>query len=196
MEAKLIVGAQCGHAKDSGAFTGDIPMKTLKALGCSYVLCGHSERRQHHGETDAGVAAQVGAALGCGLIPILCIGETEEERASGTTHEVLKRQLSHVLRAHSLQLTAQNVLIAYEPVWAIGSGATPSREEIKSLHAFIRSQLNDPGTRILYGGSVKPENAEEILSMPDVDGSLIGGASLKPEVFRSIGDIAARLSAA
>lgn len=186
INAGLIVGGQYGHPKDTGAFTGDIPMKTLKDLGCTHVLCGHSERRQHHGDTDEFIAEQVDAALRYALIPVLCIGETEEERDDGKTHDVLKKQLSSVLSALSTKLSAQNFLIAYEPVWAIGSGKTPTPAEANSTHAFIRSLLPTDDIRIIYGGSMNGDNAADLLSQENVDGGLPGGASLKPKDFRQI----------
>lgn len=186
IDAGLVVGGQCGHPKDTGAFTGDIPMKTLKTLGCNYVLCGHSERRQYHGDTDAFIAAQIDTALRHGLIPILCIGETEEEREAGKTHDVLKTQLSAVLTNLSSKLTAENFLIAYEPVWAIGSGKTPTPADANSTHTFIRSLLPHKDIRIIYGGSMNGDNAADLLSQEDVDGGLPGGASLKPDEFQKI----------
>lgn len=196
-KAGLTVGAQCGHAKASGAFTGDIPMQTLKDLGCTYVLCGHSERRQYHGETDDSVAEQVIAASTLGLIPILCIGEKADERAAGKTHDVLKRQLSCLLSHSQFSIINSQFLIAYEPVWAI-SGGDPNKpaattEDAESAHRFIRSLLPKElqSTPILYGGSMKASNAKELLAQPNIDGGLIGGASLKPEDFGTIVEAAA-----
>jgi triosephosphate isomerase len=186
IDAGLMVGGQYGHYKDSGAFTGDIPMKRLKELGCTHVLCGHSERRHFHYETDQMICDQVESALRHKLIPVLCLGETEEEKSSGTTHDVLKKQLSLVLSAHSSKLTAQNFIIAYEPVWAIGSGKTPTPAEANSTHAFIRSLLPTQDIRIIYGGSMNGANAADLLSERHIDGGLPGGASLKPEDFQKI----------
>lgn len=182
MDAGLVVGAQCGHAEALGAHTGDISMAMLKGVGCRYVLCGHSERRTHHGETDADVAAQVVAALEQKMHPVVCIGETLEEREKGHAEDVVKRQLK------ALPLES-DITIAYEPVWAIGTGKTASAKQAQGMHALIRSLLPEDRqekTRILYGGSVKADNAEELLRQPDIDGALIGGASLKPEDFAQI----------
>ncbi len=179
MERKLRVGAQCGRPETAGAFTGDIAMQELKKIGCSYVLCGHSERRQHHHETDADIALQVQAALQNGLTPLLCIGENADQREMDETQEVLAEQL---LRCAS----TKGMIIAYEPVWAIGTGKTPTPKEVRETHAFIRSVLKDKKTRILYGGSVTGENAAGFLAEKEIDGALVGGASLKPEEFRKI----------
>jgi len=207
INAGLMVGAQYGHEEPQGAHTGDISMKMLKETGCQYVLCGHSERRAAHHETNEQVAAQVIAALEVVLHPILCIGETWEERKEGKQEEIVKEQLQTVLntlQTHS-QLTAHSsqLSIAYEPVWAISGGdpnkpaATPKDAQV--MHSYIRDLLTAhrsqlTATPILYGGSMKPENAEELLKLPDVDGGLIGGASLKPESFQTIVEIAAKLS--
>lgn len=183
----LVVGAQCGRPEPSGAFTGDVSMQMLKEAGCSYVLCGHSERRKYHGETDAFIAEQVAAAMKVGLTPILCIGETDEERTRGEEFSVIKRQLTTVLS--KLETQATQLVIAYEPIWAIGSGKTATPAEAQEMHAFIRSLLPEnirDTVRILYGGSVKSANAQEILRQPDIDGALVGGASLDPEEFRKI----------
>lgn len=180
---QLIVGAQCGRAESNGAFTGDIGISLLKEFGCSYVLCGHSERRQHHGETDDMVAAQVSAALECDLIPVLCIGETAEQHERKETEETLKRQLSGI--AAMKGLTSENLMVAYEPVWAIGTGKTPSPTEANAVHAFIKSLL-PKGVRVIYGGSVNGKNAASFFSQPNIDGALVGGASLKPEEFAAI----------
>lgn len=186
MKASLAVGAQCGRADEKGAFTGDISMAMLKKIGVTHVLCGHSEHRKFHGETDQMIAKQVEAAIQNGLTPILCIGETEEQHKAGETTKVLQTQLSIVLQSTRYPLTATRSLIAYEPVWAIGTGKTPTVAEIQSTHAFIRSLLPDQAIRILYGGSVKAENAKEIFACDDVDGGLIGGASLDPNGFAKI----------
>jgi triosephosphate isomerase len=186
MEVGLIVGGQYGHAEKSGAYTGDVSMAMLKALGCRYVLCGHSERRATHGETDQIVAAQVVSALEQKIHPIVCIGETLEERDKGHAEAVVKRQLK------GLPLES-DLTIAYEPVWAIGTGKTATPKQAQGMHAFIRSLLPDDRqekTRIIYGGSLKADNAQELLSQPDIDGGLIGGASLKPEEFEKIVAIA------
>ena len=184
--AGLISGGQYGRSETSGAYTGDISMAMLGAAGCRYVLCGHSERRANHGETDTDIAAQVIAALEQKIHPIVCIGETLEEREKGHAESVVKKQLK------ALPLES-DITIAYEPVWAIGTGKTASAKQAQGMHAFIRSLLPEDRqekTRILYGGSVKADNAEELLSQPDIDGALIGGASLKPEEFGEMVKIA------
>jgi len=189
MDAGLIIGAQYGHPETVGAHTGDVSMAMLKKLGCRYVLCGHSERRANHGETDEDVAAQAIAALENGLHPVICIGETLEEREKGHEKTVVKKQLKH------LPLES-DVTIAYEPVWAIGTGKTATPKQAQEMHAYIRSLLPDDrreSLRILYGGSMKAENAEELLKQPDIDGGLIGGASLKPEEFGRMIEIAENL---
>jgi triosephosphate isomerase (TIM) len=190
---ELIVGAQCGRGQDEGAYTGDISMKMLKEFGCSYVLCGHSERRQHHHETDEQIAAQVRSAIEHGLTAILCIGETADERELGKTREVLQRQLQPFLDILGAQKVREGktedlpfVLIAYEPVWAIGTGKTPTPEEAEEIHRFIRSLLPKKDIRIIYGGSMNGSNAGSFLSKPNIDGGLIGGASLVPKDFSKI----------
>lgn len=190
LDAGLIVGAQHGHPKPHGAHTGDISIAMLKALGCRYVLCGHSERRTHHGETDADVAAQAVAALEAGIHPIICIGETLQERENGRAEPVVKKQLKGMP-------LASEITIAYEPVWAIGTGKTASPRQAQEMHAYIRSLLpkdRRDATRILYGGSMKAENAEELLRQPDIDGGLVGGASLEAEEFGKIVKIAEGLT--
>lgn len=190
--AKLMVGAQTGHPEEHGAFTGDISIAMVKALGCRYVMCGHSECRKNHGETDAFVAEQACAALELGLHPIVCIGETAEERSSGKAKDVVKRQLKPIPHGE--------VTIAYEPVWAI-SGGDPTKpaataNDAQEMHAFIRSLLpkdEQVKTRILYGGSMNGKNCKELLSCPDIDGGLVGGASLKPDEFRMIVECAAMM---
>ncbi len=193
LRAKLLCGPQYAHSEASGPHTGDVGMKMAADAGCRYVLCGHSDRRAEHHETDEHVAAQVIAALECGLHPIVCIGETLPERKDKKQHAVVKRQLK------ALPLESA-ITIAYEPVWAISRGdpTTPSAtaEDAEEMHAFIRSLLPEDRkevTRILYGGSMKPDNAEELLKEPDIDGGLVGGASLKPEQFGAIVDTAATL---
>ncbi len=178
VEAGLSTGGQCGRPEESGAFTGDVSMRMLKSLGCRAVLCGHSERRQHHEESDEFIAAQVRAAIDAGIAPILCIGETADQREMDETHEVIASQLS-------LIDPQQLPIIAYEPVWAVGTGKTPTASEIREAHAFIRS-LFKKDTNILYGGSVNAGNAREILAIDGVDGALVGGASIKPEEFAGI----------
>jgi len=182
------IGGQDCHTAESGAHTGDISAEMLADVGASYVLVGHSERRTDHGETDALIAAKSQAAYDAGLIAVICIGETLAERESGTTLDVIDAQL-----AGSLPVTAdaQTTVIAYEPVWAIGTGKVPTTEQIAEVHAHIRARLNtrfDDGAEfsLLYGGSVKGSNAAEIFAVPHVDGALVGGASLTAEAFSPI----------
>ncbi len=192
----LALGGQDCHSAASGAHTGDVSAAMLKDAGASYVIVGHSERRTDHGETDAVVLAKASAAQAAGLVPIVCLGETEVERDAGETLNVIGRQLTGSVPDTS---TADTLVIAYEPVWAIGTGRTPSLQEIAEVHAFLRQRLTArlgteaAGVRLLYGGSVKPSNAAEIFALPHVDGALVGGASLKAADF---GAIVAALSAA
>jgi len=179
----------CEH--DSGAYTGEVSGAMLRDLGCRYVIVGHSERRTLYGESDERVAAKFEAARRAGLTPILCVGETLAEREGGQTEAVLARQLKAVLDRAGVKAFADAVL-AYEPVWAIGTGRTATREQAQSAHAFLRGMVRKQdaaigdGLAILYGGSVKPANAAELFAMPDVDGGLIGGASLVAADFVSI----------
>jgi len=180
----LSVYAQNVHWADSGAFTGEISAAMLLELGVKGSIVGHSERRQHFGETDEGTARRAAAALEAGLSVIACVGETEAQREGDETEEVLRRQVS-VLPEH------EQLVAAYEPVWAIGTGKTATPAQAQQAHAFIKTLLPVP---VLYGGSVKPENAEELLSQPDVDGALVGGASLDLDSFTAICETAARLT--
>ena len=191
---KLLVAGQNMHAKASGAFTGEISAPMLVEAGCSWVILGHSERRQLFGETDAGVAEKTKVALDGGLLPIVCIGETLAEREAKTTLEVVKRQLDAVLPV--LTGAKQTVAIAYEPVWAIGTGKNASPDDAEEVHAAIRGWLGALAdrTRVLYGGSVKPDNARALLGMPNVDGLLIGGASLDAASFGAIAKAAEALA--
>ena len=173
------VGAQDCHAEDAGAHTGDIAAPMLRDAGATHVILGHSERRADHGETSAMVAAKTRAARRAGLVPIVCVGETLAEREAGRAQAVVAEQL-----AGSLPQGFQGV-VAYEPVWAIGTGLVPSEADIAAMHGAIRAQVG-PGIRILYGGSVKPGNAAAILALPEVGGALVGGASLKAEPFLGI----------
>ena len=170
------VFAQNVHWAPDGAFTGEISVSMLQELGVHGAIVGHSERRQYFGETDETVARRAAAALEGGLRVIACVGELEEERESGETEAVLARQLS-VLEPHP------SLVIAYEPVWAIGTGKTATPDLVREAHAFIKSLLDAP---VLYGGSVKPDNAAELMSQPGVDGALVGGASLDPDSFAAI----------
>ena len=191
---RIAIGGQDCHPEVSGAFTGDISAEMLRDAGASAVIVGHSERRQYHGETNELVAAKARAAWRVGLLAIICIGETEGERASGGQLDVCKDQLKGSVPEGA---TAQNTAVAYEPVWAIGTGKTATSEDIAAMHAHIRSCLADGfgqagrGIRILYGGSVKPSNAREILATAEVGGALVGGASLKAADFHAIFSAAA-----
>ncbi len=173
---EVAVAAQNVHWEPRGAYTGEISAPMLKELGVYGAIVGHSERRQHFGETDEGVARRAAAALEAGLFVIACVGETDGERERGETEDVLRRQVSP-LEAHD------HLVIAYEPVWAIGTGKTATPELAQEAHAFLKSLLDAP---VLYGGSVKPENAAELLAQPDVDGALVGGASLDVDSFTAI----------
>lgn len=178
----VAVGGQDCSEKASGAFTGDIAAPMLKDIGATYVILGHSERRQYHKESDQLVHDKAVSANAHGLITIICVGETEAEREAGKQNDVVAAQLAASVPAAA---TAQNTVIAYEPVWAIGTGKTATADDIRAMHEFIRGKV--PGNmRILYGGSVKPSNAAEIFAVPNVDGALIGGASLKVEDFMGI----------
>jgi len=185
---KFRVGGQDCRAETSGAFTGDISAEMLKDAGAEAVIVGHSERRHYHGETDAQVAAKAKAAWRAGLTAIVCIGESQAERDGGQTLAVLERQANESVPDGA---TAENTVVAYEPVWAIGSGKTPSLADIEEAHRAIRSALARrtkaaDAMRILYGGSVKPANARDILNVDGVDGALVGGASLKARDFFEI----------
>ncbi len=185
----LRIGGQDCHPKPSGAHTGDISAAMLKDAGAGYVILGHSERRADHGETDALVRAKADAALAAGLIAVVCLGETEAQRDAGQTLAVIGSQLSGSVPDAA---TADTLVIAYEPVWAIGTGRTPTLDQIAEVHAFLRARLTDrfgpeaAQMRLLYGGSVKPSNAVEIFAVPHVDGALVGGASLKAADFGAI----------
>jgi len=188
----VMLGGQDCHTNVSGAHTGDISAEMLKDMGCDAVIVGHSERRTDHKETDELVAAKASAAHAAGLVAVICIGETEAERDAGKTLDVNGSQVAGSVPAGS---NAKNTVIAYEPVWAIGTGRTPTNEEVQEVHAFIRAELakkvgaNEASAmRILYGGSMKPGNAKELIALADVDGGLIGGASLNADDFWAIGE--------
>jgi triosephosphate isomerase len=189
--SSIALGAQSVCAESLGAFTGEVCAGMLKDVGCTYLIVGHSERRGIYKEDDAMVARKFLAGQSAGLIPILCVGETLEERESGATTAVVSRQLNAVLDLAGAAALA-NAVVAYEPVWAIGTGKNASPAQAQEVHAHIRSAIASrdakiaDGLRILYGGSVKAANAREIFSMPDVDGGLIGGASLKADEFLKI----------
>ncbi|MDO8048796.1 triose-phosphate isomerase [Janthinobacterium sp. SUN211] len=184
-------GAQDVSAHAGGAYTGEISTAMLQDFGCGYVVIGHSERRAYHGESDAQVAAKTVAALAAGITPIVCIGETLAQREAGQTNAVVAQQLGAVLVAISADDVAKLVL-AYEPVWAIGTGKTATPQMAQDVHQVLRAQLvaknavAAAGVQILYGGSMKPENAKELMAMPDIDGGLIGGAALKAADFLAI----------
>jgi triosephosphate isomerase (TIM) len=187
--SKVAIGAQDCHAEKAGAYTGDISAEMLADAGASAVIVGHSERRSYHKETDAAVRAKALAAWRAKLLAIVCVGETKDERAAGRTLDVVGAQLEGSLPDGA---TAENVVVAYEPVWAIGTGLTPTPADVGEVHGFIRARLvarfaaAGEGMRILYGGSVKPSNAKELLGVANVDGALVGGASLKAEDFLGI----------
>lgn len=177
----IALGAQNVSEHALGAYTGEVAAAMLAELGCKYAIVGHSERRQVFGESDAQVSAKFGAAQKGGLIPILCVGETLQERDAGKTEAVVARQLDAVLNRNAFE----KAVLAYEPVWAIGTGRNATPEQAQAVHAFLRIRVSLE-TRILYGGSVKPQNAAAMFAMPDVDGGLIGGASLVAQDFLAI----------
>jgi len=186
----VALGGQDCHAEEKGARTGDVSAEMLKDLRCRYVIVGHSERRADHGESDAAVRAKAAAARRAGLVAIVCVGETEAERDAGRTLEVVGRQLAGSLPEG---MSATTAVIAYEPVWAIGTGRTPTTADVAAVHAHIRERLAglvaDPeAVRVLYGGSVKPSNARELMAVDNVDGALVGGASLVAADFWAIAE--------
>lgn len=185
----ITLGAQDVSQHESGAFTGEVSASMLREFATRYCLVGHSERRQYHGETDAVVAIKAQRALAAGITPIVCVGETLAEREAGRTEEVVKRQLAAVI--HTNGHCISEIVVAYEPVWAIGTGKTASPQEAQQVHAVLRAQLHAATAHadrvhILYGGSMNAANAEQLLSQPDIDGGLVGGASLKAADFLSI----------
>ncbi len=187
----VALGAQSLCAEPVGAFTGEVSGAMLRDVGCTYVIVGHSERRQLYGENDALVARKFVAAQAAGLVPVLCVGETLEEREQGATTEVVARQLDAVLAVTGVA-ALRTAVVAYEPVWAIGTGRTATPEQAQEVHAMIRARIAAANAkiaaevRILYGGSVKASNARELFAMPDIDGGLVGGASLKADEFAQI----------
>jgi triosephosphate isomerase len=191
----IALGAQNVCDRESGAFTGEIGASMLKECGCQYAIVGHSERRALYQESDELVARRFAMAVASGLVPILCIGETLEQREHGVTEEIVARQLDAVIERQGVSVIGQSV-IAYEPVWAIGTGKVATPEQAQAVHGFIREKLSalDTGVadkvQIIYGGSMNPANAGELLSKPDIDGGLIGGASLKAIDFLAIGQSA------
>ena len=192
--SKIALGAQNMHWEDSGAFTGEVSGKMLMEVGCTHVILGHSERRHIFGETDLIIDKKVKKASELGLTPILCIGETLEEREAGKTVEVLKNQLSGSLASFlSRRSVPQHLIVAYEPVWAIGTGKTASPQQAQEAHEFVRRWMAEnfdeksaSGIRIRYGGSVKPDNIASLMAEADIDGALVGGASLKADSFLGI----------
>lgn len=190
--SNVALGAQNMHWEDKGAYTGEVSATMLLTLGCQFVILGHSERRSYFFETDEVVARKTRAAISCGLVPIVCVGETLDERERGITNQVVERQ---VYGAFSGMTAGEfdGIVVAYEPVWAIGTGKTATTEQAQEVHAFIRERLTQMfgggvagKTRIQYGGSMKPENAGDLLAQADIDGGLIGGASLKADLFEEI----------
>ncbi|KQT83585.1 triose-phosphate isomerase [Aurantimonas sp. Leaf443] len=189
-DGRIAVGAQDCHGAESGAHTGDVSAAMIADCGAGYVIVGHSERRADHGESDALVRAKAQAARAAGLVSIVCVGETEAERVDGTTLDVLGAQIDGSL---SDDVTGADTVVAYEPVWAIGTGKTPTAADVKEVHDFLRGRLAErfgmdaaASFRLLYGGSVKPANAAELLGVDNVDGALVGGASLKAADFLGI----------
>ena len=199
--SRVEVFAQTMHQAQEGAFTGEVSPAMLTEIGVHGVVLGHSERRQLFGETDGALALKVPAALQAGLVPILCVGETEEERERGDTERKLRHQVQEGLEKVPVERLPE-VVLAYEPIWAIGTGLTATTEQAQETVAFVRALVQDidksagEAVRILYGGSLKPENAEELLGLPDVDGALVGGASLDPESFAHIVELACGVVAA
>lgn len=188
---RIALGAQDMSIHEAGAYTGEVSAQMLLTVGASYVILGHSERRQYHAEDDRLVNAKCKTALQAGLMPIICVGETLKQRENGQTEEVIGSQVKLVLAGLSADMVTKSV-IAYEPVWAIGTGKTASPEMAQAVHSFIRGRVSASfgeaaeQVPILYGGSVKPSNAAELMSQPDIDGALVGGASLKAEDFVAI----------
>ena len=183
LSPSVALGAQDCAPEEEGAYTGDISASMLSGLGCSYVILGHSERRTHHGERDETVKRKALMARQAGLVSIICVGETLAQRQAGEAQKIVKEQLAASVPDGA---NGQNTVIAYEPVWAIGTGQSATAKDILDMHAFIRGQLGDKTIQILYGGSLKPSNASEILAVEHVDGGLIGGASLNAEDFLGI----------
>ena len=183
------IGAQNMHYEESGAYTGEISPDMLNSIECEYVIIGHSERREYFNETDESVNLKIKAALKHGLKPIVCVGEKLDQREKGEAIQVVNTQITKDLDGLTLN-DLSNIIIAYEPIWAIGTGKTATKEDaeevIKAIRDKVREIFNNDDVPILYGGSVKPENAKELFTMPNIDGGLVGGASLKPEVFEKI----------
>ena len=192
----IFLGAQNCHEELAGAFTGEVSAEMLSNAGCNYVILGHSERRTLFGETNAQIKVKMSSAIKCGLTPIVCVGESLEQRKAGAAMDTVRAQLEECLIE---EVNKNNCIIAYEPIWAIGTGQTAEPDDIEEIHGHIRNTLkvknsNSDGIPILYGGSVKPENASKILALPDVGGALVGGASLNPKEFLAIIDLASAKS--
>jgi len=191
----LAIGGQDCHAEATGAYTGDISAEMLRDAGAMAVIVGHSERRRYHGETDAAVRAKALAAQRAGLLAIVCVGETRAERDAGKTMDVLRTQLDGSLPDFGKGVSGQGIVVAYEPVWAVGTGVTPTPKDVRDTHSFIRTRLSSRfgnagrDMRILYGGSVKRSNARELLTVENVQGALVGGASLDAEEFLAIASV-------
>ncbi|MDR1038253.1 MAG: triose-phosphate isomerase [Deltaproteobacteria bacterium] len=188
----ILIGAQNVHWEKEGAFTGEISVGMAKAAGASFVILGHSERRQYFGDTDEWVAKKLAAAVDGGIVPVVCLGESLAQRESGDTFKVLGAQIRGSLAGLTAERAAA-LILAYEPVWAIGTGKTATKEQAQEVHAFLRGELGTllgdraaSETRILYGGSVKPDNVKALMGEPDIDGALVGGAALKPDSFVQI----------
>jgi len=195
------LGAQNMHAESEGAFTGEVPAGALRALDCRYVILGHSERRQYYGETDEAVAEKAEKALASELVPIVCVGESLSEREAGRAQEVVGRQVETALGGLPLG-DPSRLVVAYEPIWAIGTGESAAPEQAQEMHAFVRETLEEQhgeavggAVQLLYGGSMKPHNAEVLLSQPDLDGGLIGSASLEAGSFAEIVVVAEEVAA-
>jgi triosephosphate isomerase len=190
--SRVALGAQNLYWEKEGAYTGEISADMLVSTGCQYVIIGHSERRQYFGETDETVNKKIRAAIDAALIPVFCVGESEAERESGQTFSVLDKQVKKGLEGYFAK-DLGTLVIAYEPVWAIGTGKTATRDQAQEAHQYIRSLIDEnmdsalaESIRILYGGSVKPDNIDQLMQMPDIDGALVGGASLDAESFSKI----------
>lgn len=193
-DTPVAVGAQDVHAEDEGAYTSDISAPMLTSVGCEYVILGHSERRKYYGETDEDVNRKVKQAYAHDLVPIVCVGETIDQRQAGEAESVVRRQIEGALAGVDVSSPDQ-LVVAYEPVWAIGTGESATPEQAQSMHALIREDLSDrfgeavgSGVELLYGGSMKPHNAAELVGQPDVDGGLVGSASLEADSFLGIAD--------
>lgn len=193
-ESAIAVGAQAVSEHSQGAYTGDLSANMLNEVGASYIIVGHSERRQYHDETDQQIGKISAAVIQAGMLPVICVGETEQQNADGQTNEVIEQQLTEIMQSLQQQIATENsFIIAYEPVWAIGTGKTATPEQAQAVHKIIREKLaaltsaeQANSTSILYGGSVNAKNAQQLLAQNDIDGALVGGASLDAKSFLSI----------